>query len=232
MWGDTPRMSEEAVETDREQLDDENFARERLCLWWTGKRVAVIDADEWHDLFSKVKPGPDMVFAFDMNPERNSASIGVASVLPDGRKHLELIAHKPGTGWIVDEVKRLDSKFLPGHWAVQPTSPAGARLTEVKEALEAQRVPILPISGVDLAQACGLIYDDIQNKRIVVQPMYQAELAAAVDALRKRERQDGGFVWNRRDTTANIAPFMALTLANYALSQKPKKRRRSGKATF
>lgn len=226
MHGPNPRMSEEAVETDRSQMDDENFARERLCIWWRGQRASVIDADQWQALIGKSEPGKDVVFALDIPPERDSASIGVASLLPDGRRHVELIEHRPGTGWVVDRLVELDAKWLPGHIAVQPSSPAGSLIEEITTALEKQRVPILPVTGADLAAACGLFVDLIRDQKMIVQKNHTAELAAAADAVRKRELVDGGFVWNRRDTTTNIAPLVALTLAAYAVGKEPKTRRR------
>lgn len=227
MHGPNPRMTEDAVRNDRAMMDDENFARERLCLWWVEKRVSVIAADKWDAIVKPGrKPGDRICFAVDVPPERDSASIAVASQLEDGRRHAELVEHRPGTGWVVDRLVELDREWTPGHIAIQPTSPAGALIGEIAEALKAERVPVLPISGVDLTAACGLFLDLIDNDRLEVQKNHSAPLAAAVDAVRKRELMDGGFVWNRRDATSNIAPLMALTLAVYAVGQEPKKRRK------
>lgn len=227
MHGPNARMSVEAVQNDREMMDDENFARERLCLWWVEKRVSVIDADKWNDLVKPGRePGDHICFAVDIPPERDWASIAVASQLPDGKRHAELVDHRPGTGWVVERLVELDKEWTPGHIAIQPTSPAGALIGEIAEALKVERVPVLPISGVDLSAACGLFLDFIENDRLLVQKNHSAPLAAAVDAVRKRELTDGGFVWNRRDASSNIAPLMALTLAVYAVGQEPKKRRK------
>lgn len=227
MHGPSPRMTEEAVENDRAMMDDENFARERLCLWWVERRVSIIDADVWADL---IKPGCEVgdkvCFAVDVPPERDSASIAVASELADGRRHAELVDHRPGTSWVVERIVELDEKWSPQHIAIQPTSPAGSLMTEIADALSEKRVPVLPVSGVHLSQACGAFLDLVNDGRLDVQQNHTAEMAAAVDAARKRELTDGGFVWNRRDASSNIAPLMALTLATHAVGVEPKRRRK------
>lgn len=226
MWGDNPRMTVEAVENDRAMMDDENFARERLCLWWTQRRVSVLDPDKWQDLYGKSQPGEKVCFAVDVPPERDSATIGVASERPDGKFHLEVVDHQSGTGWVVDRLVELDGKWKPDQVAILKSSPAGSLIEEIAAALRKERVPVFEVSGHDYAAACGQFLDRFEQDQFVVQQKHSAVLSAAADAARKREFVEGGFVWNRRDAQANIAPLVALTLAQYALGVESKKRRR------
>lgn len=235
MHGPNPRMTEEAVETDRAQMDDENFARERLCLWWVQRRVSVLDPDRWQDLIKKSQAADRTCFAVDVPPERSSASIAVASPRTDGLIHVEVIDHKEGTAWVVPRLVELDGKWKPDQIAILQSSPAGSLIEEIAEALKKERVPVYQVSGSDYAAACGQFLDrfteDIDGKHqlVIHNGPHVNVLTAAADAARKREFIEGGFVWNRRDAAANIAPLVAVTLASYALGVEPKKKRKTGK---
>ncbi len=233
MWGDSPRMTVEAVEEDRRMMDEENFARERLCLWWVGKRVAVIHPDHWAGLVAGgSKPNRESIaFAVDMPPERDRASIAVASDLGD-RRHWELVAYRKGTAWVVDELVRLDEAWQPSWIAVDPSSPAGSLIDEITVALKDAGSPVLPVRGSDLKAACGQFMDRVTDRSVVVHDMHTNVLAGSVDALRKRNYPDGGFTFLRRDTTSDISPIMAIALANHALGKPAKKKRKTGRASF
>lgn len=227
-----PRITEETILDLREDLDEENFAREILGVWWVGKRVSVINPDVWHDLAGESKPGETVAFAVDVPPERDKASVAVASIRPDGKRHWELVRRDNGTHWVVDELVRLDQKWAAAWVAVDPSSPAASLIDEIKVALEKQKVPVLPVRGSELKAACGQFLDNIDPEMTVVHRSYEAELASAVDALRKREYPEGGFTFLRRDTNSDISPVMALVLASYALGKPSKRKKRSGKAMF
>jgi hypothetical protein len=223
MWGPNPRITEEDFENDRAELDDENFAREILCLWWIGKRVALIRPDVWKDLEGTSTPTKKVSFAVDIPPERDSAVIAVASDLGDGKRHWEIVDRRNGTKWVVDRVVELHAKWKPSYVAVAPQSPAGSLIDEIADALEKKRVKVLKVSGADLKAACGQFVDKVNDGLAVVQPNYEAELAAAVDALRKREYEEGGFTFLRKDAAADISPAMAVVLASYAVGKPGRK---------
>lgn len=230
-----PRISEETILDLREELDEEQFAREILGIWWQGKRVSIIDPDHWQDRAtdSEWTGETALAFAVDMPPERDRASIGVAASMPDGSKIWELVAHQKGTKWATAELVRLAKKHKPAWVAVAPNSPAGSLIDEVAVELEDAKIPVYRVQGVEVKAACGLFLDDVTEEQA---SWYDGEyghvLASAVDALRKREFPEGGFVFHRRDTAADISPVMALALASYALGKPAKKKQYSGKAVY
>ena len=228
MWGPNPRITEESVENDRAMMDDENFARERLCLWWVQRRVSVLDPDRFQELVGKSEPSGRLCFAVDVPPERDSATIAVAS----DNGHREVIEHRSGTAWVVPRLVELDAKWKPDQIAILRSSPAGSLIEEIAEALKEERVPVLEVGGHDYAVACGQFMgqftEDVDGDHQIVfhDGPHIHVLASAVDAARKREFVEGGFVWNRRDAGSNIAPLVAVTLAGFALGVEPKRRRR------
>jgi len=249
MHGPNPRMTLEAVEEDRRMMDEENFARERLCLWWVGRRVALIDPDHWQNLIGdSTKAGEPVTaaLAVDAPPEKETVSIGLATDRGDGKTHLDLIEYRKGTKWAAPRLAELAKKGRVSWVAVAPNSPAGSLISEIVAQLETKKVPVLPLKGADLSAACGQFLDRVngitqekQDGPVKQEPQFVVHngpnvnvLAAAVDALRKRENAEGGFVFHRRDTAADISPVMALALASYALGKPPKKKQRSGEARY
>lgn len=221
------RLNEEVVRTEREQMSDDGFARERLGVWDTNRRHAVIDPDLWASLANgQSQPGTDVAFAVDIPPERKSAAIAVASLRADGIMHVELTEKErhPGTAWVPERLVELVEKW-GGSVVLDPASPAGSLIPALTKAgIE----PVL-IGSRELAQACGAFYDLIAQKQL--RHINQPPLNTAADAARKRTVGDA-WAWHRRDTSADISPLVAATLAAHQAAKAPTKKKRSGKAAF
>lgn len=220
------RLHEEVVQTEREQMSDDGFARERLGVWDTNRRHAVIDPDLWASLADgQSEPGKDVSFAVDIPPERKSAAIAVASLRADGIMHVELTEKEkhPGTAWVPDRLVELVARW-GGSVVLDPASPAGSLIPALTRAgIE----PVL-IGTRELTQGCGAFYDLVAQKQL--RHLNQAPLNIAVDAGRKRSVGDA-WAWHRRDTSADISPLVAATLSAHQASKTPTKQR-SGKAAF
>lgn len=218
------RLHLEVIETERKQLSDDGFARERLGVWETARRHSIIDIDHWATLGDPAsKPVGEVAFAVDIPPERKSASIAVAGPNQAGVMHVELIDKQPGTAWVAERLVALIEKW-GGSVALDPGSPAGSLITELENA---GVKPVL-IGGRELGQACGAFYDAIVNGTL--RHLNQPQLNTAVDAARKRTLGDA-WAWHRRDTATDISPLVAATLAMHQASKTPPKKR-SGKAAF
>lgn len=226
MHGPHPRIPLEFVEREREVLTDDEFARERLCLWSTGSRISVIDADLWASLAvegSKMSaPG---AFAVDIPPERRSATICVAGPSADGLMQVEVVDQKPGTSWAVQRLVDLVERWKVAV-VLDPASPAGSLIPDLVRA----KVEPQMVTGRAMAQACGAFYDLTQAKELI--HLGDPRLATAVDAGRKRHVGDA-WAWHRRDTSADISPLVAATLAVYGAANPPEpKREKTGRAAF
>lgn len=69
MHGHSPRITEEFIEREREALTDEQFARERLCIWDRSVSEAVIPPEMWARLEDRDSAMADPVaFAVDIPP--------------------------------------------------------------------------------------------------------------------------------------------------------------------
>ena len=200
------RLLEETVESERAQMSDEMFARERLSvspdLLVAG---AVIPPEAWlactdNDTNAEHVTGP--VFAVDVNPERDRAAIAVAGRRPDGLLYVELVAHGPGTGWVKDELVRL-RKTWQAKAVADHSGPAGS--------LFAEGVDLEPVGARDHAQACALFYDLVTSGKMRHRPdsLLDVALAGAV----KKDQGDGLWLWSRRSSLVDISPLVAATLA-------------------
>jgi hypothetical protein len=164
--------------------------------------------------------GPAVAFAADLTPRRDHAAIGVYSIRPDGLGHIEVIDLRPGWEWVVGAFLRLRELWDPVAFGLDVKGPGAALL----EALEARGIcrpadPAKPKRGelyvpttAEVALACGDIVDDVRNER--VRHIDQAPLTVAIEGTQSRPLGgDGGFAWARRNSTSNIAPWCAVTLA-------------------
>lgn len=215
MWGDRPRITEEFVENERAALSDAEFARERLCLWGTAHRQPVIDPDVWKqlaDVDSNIDG--DLAFAVDVPPEGGSASIAVAGFREDGLVHVEVAESQSGTKWTVDWLAERVAKWRPNAVVLDPSSRAGALIPALTKA----GVELTTVSGREMAQACGAFYDEVSEGDL--RHLGQPTLNLAVDGARKRTVGDA-WAWHRRDTSVDISPLVAATLARHGLNVEP-----------
>lgn len=219
------RLNIETISDERAAMDDVTFARERLGMWASASQLQVIPADVWEACAVEKSPDGRRVFSIDMNPERTQASIGVAVAWPglEGRAHVEVAERgstESGSQWIVDWLRARRGKFVTV--VVDGASPAASLLPELKAA----RIPVMKTGAMDMAQACGALYDAamaMQRPEPGVLPRLthfdQSELNTALRAASKRNiGAEGGWGWNRKEHDGDITPIVAVTLAAHGLS--------------
>lgn len=181
-----------------------------------------VPAKEWH-LRAEVasQPGPDLAFAVDITPARDSSSIGLASLRADGKMHLELIDIRPGTDWVIGALLRLCELWKPLAIGLDVKGPAGALLLDLNKAgIKAPDDPKEPLRGQlyipsagDVAQSCGSLADAIRQAGVV--HIDQVPLNVALGGARTRPLVDS-WAWARRAATSNISPLVTVTLARRA----------------
>ena len=193
------------------------FGRERLGIVPAGESASAIPAGVWEsaqDPATVIPDGAGVVFAVDVSPGGRSASIAVAGPRADGRRHVELVQHQPGTDWVAAEVARLTREW-PSQVVADPAGPAGA----VVVALQAAGVSVRVTSSRDVQAGAAGFVSDLESGRIAVRPSPVLTLAA--EAARARGVGDGAWTWTRRDTTTDISPIVAASLAVWGLSVEP-----------
>lgn len=217
MYGSKPRISEEFIESERGALPDEQFARERLCIWGGAGAQKPIDPDKWAALGDpKSQPASAIALAVDMPPEGKRASIARAGLRKDGKAHVE-VDTRSGTSWAVARLAEL-SKKRNAVVVVDGASRAAALIAPLTEA----GAHVVVYSTRQLTTACSSFVTKVDENTL--RHAAQPELAIAVDAARRRKVGDA-WAWHRRDTSADISPLVAATLAVEALNEDPPRRK-------
>lgn len=150
---------------------------------------------------------------------RGQGAIAVAGRRADGHVHAELVEYRDGTEWIADRLVELLEKHNPPAVVLDPGGPAGGLIPVLTEAgIE----PTL-LTTRECAQACGSFYDLVVNEK--VRHLNQKPVNVAVAGAKKRPMSDA-WVWNRKESRADVSPLIAMTLAVhghlvYGIPQQP-----------
>jgi hypothetical protein len=210
--------TEQAVAADFGSMTLSEFCRAYLNRWMTATSDPVVPLDVWSKLVDHDSEAEDPVsFAFDVTPDRSRSAIAAAGIRPDALRHIEIIDHRSGTGWVAERIAELVADHDPSGVWCDPSGPAGSLLPELAKL----GVEVQTVSSKEHAQACGIFYDlavepapDIGRLRHLGTP----EMVAALDGATKRPLGDA-WAWSRRSSAVDIAPLVAATLALWGVEQ-------------
>lgn len=205
-------VDEATIRADLESMELNEFERAYLNRWKTALTDPVIALELWKALTdSNSKPLDPVCFAFDITPDRSRASISIAAKRWDDLIHLETVENQPGTGWVVPRLLELVQKHKPVGVVCDVTGPAGALIADLAAAgLEPETV-----NSTQHAQACGMLFDAVAEKKI--RHLGTTDLIAALDGAVKRPLTDS-WAWSRKNSSVDISPLVAATLALWGLS--------------
>lgn len=206
------RLTEEAIARERATFTADGFARERLSIWPSLGSGGVIPLATWAALEDRDSTADDpVVFAADVTPDRDQASVSVAGRRPDGLTHVELLDARPGVGWVVPRLLELIERWRPASTVLDGAGPAASLITE----LQTRGVEPLVTGPRDMARACGAFYDAAVNDRL--RHTGRPELADALGGAKTRPLGDA-WAWSRRfGTNTDITPLVAVTLAFHGI---------------
>jgi hypothetical protein len=206
------RISEEHISNEcAGALGPREFAVERLGVGdWPridGQAATGIAPETWKALIdpSSKRAGP-VWFAFDVRPDRSKAAIGVAGRREDGLYHVEIVEHKPGTGWVADRLVELVEAHSPAAVLVDERGPAAALISKVTNA----GVQLQTVNGQEYARACATLFDACDQGTL--RHLGTPELLAAVTGASTRPLGDS-WAWSRKASGVDISPLVACTLA-------------------
>jgi hypothetical protein len=160
----------------------------------------VIPPDVWGRVCDPAaKPGGSPQFGLDVAQDRSSAAIAAT----DG-KVVELVDHREGLGWVAGRCNELTAAH-GGSVALDFGGPAGVLADSIDQ--------VEKLSGRDVVQACGAMFDAIVERRV----RFRAEDApshpftAAVMGAVKKPVADN-WVWSRSASAQDVTPIMAATV--------------------
>lgn len=207
------RIAEDFVETERRSLDDEEFKRERLGIWAKVGGSSAIPREFWSDaLDDESESGEQVAFGFDVSPLRDVSVVAAASYRPDGLVHIEIVDRRTGTEWLVPRLQELRNSWSPVGTAFDAASQAAS----VAGTDPRGRRVLTGLDSRSVMQATGEFFEAVMNGEIV--HTGQAELDEAVEASRRSKGASDLWRWSRADTSKDISPLVAVTMAYRALT--------------
>jgi hypothetical protein len=216
----TERALGSARRTDPEWV----FRTEVLCQWSSGSLEGPFPAGTWEagtDPESFIPEGGTFVFGIDVSWDRSTAYVSVAGFREDGLPHVEVVAQRVGTDWVVPWLlERRDTEGLAG-LVIQAK---GAPVSSLLDDLKTTEIPLIEWSGSSLGPGTGAFYDLVrivqENPTQGVRHRPQPVLDVAASTARTRPLGDS-WVWDRKNSPTDIAPLVACTGAVWALSNLP-----------
>ncbi len=215
------RISHEWVERARTvEMGRRGFAVEILGVGkWPatdGTANAKISAEAWRACADADSEAEDpVVITFDVTPSRSASAIGAAGWRDDGLPHVEIIASEPGTGWVAAQLAKIVAKQPVTAILYDSKGPAASLVTEIVAALgEDCDVDLVPVDAREHAEACGMLFDAVEQKAF--RHLGTTELALAVAGAATRPLGDA-WAWARKTSAANITPLVVVTLALWGL---------------
>lgn len=218
------RIREEFIESELDAMAGEEFARERLGIWYDEEADVVIRAKDWKaiaDTGSRIAQESELVLGVDVSLNRSHAAISIAGLREgdeDGRIHVELVDYREGTLWVVPRLIELIDDLAPRAVLMDPTGPAGGLLGQLaEEGVEAKKSKkgddlLRLLTSRESGQACGAFYDLVVNDKM--RHFDQKPVNDAVAGAKQRPMSDA-WVWNRKESRYDVAPLVSMTLASH-----------------
>jgi hypothetical protein len=217
-WASMPALgltqSVLAVRHAAKTMREDEFRRAMLNQW-TRTDQSIIDWVAWTECRNPHGSiGTDMVLAYDVNKDRDAASICAASMGSDGLVDVELIERREGITWVIERLIDLRDRHMPMKILVDGTGPGAAMIPELARA----GVTVHPVAGNELPRAAGTFYDHVLARRLRVRP--NDDLDAAVAGAAKWVRGDS-FIWCRSSLDRDISPLVCATVALWGIAGDP-----------
>lgn len=205
------RVTLDALSSDRNELTDDDFAREALSVWPSipDEGISVFGPGAWEGLAQELDPERPGAIGLEVAADRSRASI--AAAVGGAVATVAAVDERPGTGWLVPEAKRIQDE-QGCDVAVHGQGPA----SDLIPALEAAGVRLLILKAGDYADACAHMWDRVaeQNLQHPDHPL----LNQAVYGATKRPVGDR-WVWDMKKSATNVAMLKAATVALWAANQ-------------
>jgi hypothetical protein len=198
-----------------------------MCQPSEGSLEGPFPPESWEksaDEASKRAEDADLKLCVDTSWDRSTSHVGLASWRDDGDLHVEVVASRTGTEWVIpwliahDRAEAIRSAPV----AVQGK---GAPATSLIEGMREAGIDVVAWTGPDLGAACGRLYDRVRaavgegESEHGLRHRNQPVLNLAAATASTRPLQDS-WVWDRRRSPVDAAPLIAITGAAWLLERR------------
>jgi hypothetical protein len=213
------RITPGAVREERKRLDARTFAVERLGVGdWPitdGSKQLVVPLEQWDELEDlESEMVGQLVFAFDVTPDRSAAAVAVAGRRADGLVHVEIAEAKRGTKWLVPWITERYMKHSPRAVVCAGSPITGSLVPD----LEHSGVSVVTCNATEYGQACVAFVDAVQEG--TMRHLGTPDLRNAIKGAAKRPMADA-WAWSRKSSSTDISPLVSASLAHWGAATAP-----------
>lgn len=212
------RTAERAFLLQRKLLAEDDFLRDMLGIWDDDGRDLVIPLADWSALGdSSSDPAPHVgpvVLGVDSDPARKFTTIVACGARAVGPPLIEVTSdpdriadNRAGVDWALARIVTICARNEVSAIVIDKASAAASLV----KALEEAKIPVVGADTVQMRAACGQLYDAAVETRELVH-LDDPLLVTALKGAAKRDLV-GAWAWDKRNTTADITPLVAATLA-------------------
>lgn len=203
---------------------------EVLCQWVETLSDGPFPLGAWaacEDRLSDIAPGNPVVAGVDVSWDRGMAYIAICGRRPDGDLHVEIVAQRAGTDWVVPWLTGTDSRGVKRSFAGVAFQANGAPVSSLKDAFVAAELPVIEWGGADLGRGYGRLWDLVRPPKVengvtesksrmfhLPQPVLDVAAAQA-----KTKPLGDSWVIERRHSPVDAAPLIAAAAAIFGLEQ-------------
>jgi hypothetical protein len=233
------------------RTDPARVARtEVLCQWVDTAKDGPFPEGVWA---KALDPESSIVgryaLAVDVSSDRSMAYIAAAGFREDGRPHVEVVAARAGTAWVLEWFTTAPEgsavpRFKDPDLAVVTMQHNGAPVSSLTADFEEDKTPGMPYkpwAGSDLGKGTGMFFDHVTGPMVDsegnaippadLEPVLRHRDSPALDiaaSMAVAKPAGDSWLWDRHKSPVDIAPLVACTGALWAFlvhGQKPAKKR-------
>lgn len=194
-------ITPDVVRHARASMSDSEFRRSFMNQW-TNSDERVIPAGAWDAVCDgRVAPEGRLVFGLDVSPDRTTGAIVVA----DHEGRCELIDARDGVSWIVERAVEVATR-----WNAPLVLDSAGPAATFGDAIEAAGVTVERYSSRQMFAACAAFFDAVLDRKVRIRSDERLDRATASAG---RRISGDSWLWSRRNSSSDVAPLVALTLA-------------------
>lgn len=207
------RTPVESMQRMRANLTDlDSFMREGLGVW-EPKNTGLISPAAWQVVTDPgSQPGPVLVLAVHVTPDRSRSCVAVGSLRADGVTHVEVLAHREGVSWVVPYVKERAERHGVAHVVLAGGMAAGSLAPDLEDLRG-----FSTLNATEVRRACVSLYDATEaGGGLAYRPTddHVEATKRAVQAARRSTKR-GEWVFDA-DAAMDLSPLYALSIASWA----------------
>jgi hypothetical protein len=219
-------ITERAIAAARKTDPEWVFRTEVLCQWNDGTTEGPFPPGSWDagtDPLSAIPAAAAVTYCVDTEHDRSRSFVAAAGRRADGDVHVEIVAARYGTAWVVEWFASRATAENRLRVLVQSRgAPASGLIADLQEL---EYVDVVEWGGSDLGGYCGKFYDGVKAHlwapdpaagetdadrpaRIWHLPQPVLDLAAGTAVTKP---MGDAWCWNRKASPFGAAPLMAAT---------------------